>query len=99
MLYVYNIYFTEIDSNHILEHAAGIFNAALNNVHTGCKYFYKNLFLWIIITYLFQISASDCDSFFNSDVAKEGIFTSPLYPSSYPAKTHCKFHFQVSYSD
>ncbi|XP_026467131.1 suppressor of lurcher protein 1-like [Ctenocephalides felis] len=63
----------EIDSNHILEHAAGIFNAALNNVHTG---------------------SSDCDSFFNSDVAKEGIFTSPLYPSSYPAKTHCKFHFQ-----
>ncbi|XP_015788200.1 suppressor of lurcher protein 1-like [Tetranychus urticae] len=49
----------------------------------------------------------ECDQIYNSDIFKNGTFSSPNYPNPYPANIHCKYHFmgrgkervQIMFSD
>lgn len=36
---------------------------------------------------------NDCDEWINSDTSKNGTFTSPNYPYTYPPNVMCSYHF------
>ncbi|XP_055381437.1 suppressor of lurcher protein 1-like [Condylostylus longicornis] len=45
-----------------------------------------------IITNIF-VTGSNCDIVFHSSKSKNGTFTTPLFPKSYPARTFCRIEF------